>query len=236
MVNGKFVSVKMIADRLMQNPIMKDLNFEFIIDHTVECMRLVNMPPIYVSKLEKITINKHKGNIPIDLMYINQVYDSSFGGLIPMNAGQDILHDHYSCLPNGQKINEHGGTYTKNNSKIFTSFEIGEVTVEYKAIATDEDCFPLIPDNVKLIRAIEAYIRFRWYDILHDMGKVSGQILDKVETEYAFNIGQAQSDLIMPDESEMEALVNSITKILPSRYQMNDRMKYLGTRQFLKTH
>ena len=63
MVNGNFVSVKMIADRLMQNPIMKDLNFEFIIDHTVECMRLVNMPPIYVSRIANIEIDMFKGDI-----------------------------------------------------------------------------------------------------------------------------------------------------------------------------
>ena len=237
MVNGNFVSVKMIADRLMQNPVMKDLNFEFIIDHTVECMRLVNMPPIYISKIANIEIDMFKGSVPMDLIYVSQVYDNTHGLMTPMNSGQDILHDNYSSFGNNiTKSSHQGGTFTMNNSKFFTNFSKGCISVAYKAIATDEECYPLIPDNVKLVRAIESYIKYRWFDILNDMDKVSDRKLAKVETEYAFNVGQAQSDLIMPNESEMEALVNSITKILPSRYQFSDRMKYLGTREFLRTH
>ena len=235
MNNGKFISVKMIADRLMQNPLMKDLNFEFIIDHTVECMRLINMAPIYVSKLSKIEVVNYKADIPIDLIYVNQIFYNKNNAMIPMNSGQDSVHEHYNCL-NRSQSNNSDLTYTLNNSKVFTNFENGSIAIAYKAIATDEQCYPLIIDNVKVVRAIESYIKYRWFDILNDMEKVSDRKLNKAEIDYSFNVGQAQSDLVMPDETEMEALVNSITKILPSKNQFGDRMKYLGSQEFLKIH
>ena len=44
MKNGKLVSIKLIADTLMQNPLLKDLSWEFIVSNAVECMRIVGTP------------------------------------------------------------------------------------------------------------------------------------------------------------------------------------------------
>lgn len=235
MISGHFISIKSIADRLLMNPVMKDLNFEFIIDKTVECLRLVNMPPIYITKMEKITIKQFKGNLPIDLIYTEQVYYNNNGTLVPLNKGTDIIHDHYDNVE-ASETNNSSITYSLSNSKINTNMENGELAIAYKAIAIDEDCYPMIPDNIKLIRCIESYIKYKWFDILNDMDKVSDRKLNKAEVDYCFNVGQAQSDLIMPDEAEMEAFTNSIRQILPNTNQFNERMKYLGSREFMKIH
>ena len=66
------------------------------------------------------------------------------------------------------------------------------------------------------------------------MDKISGQKLNKAEIDYSYYVGQAQSNLQMPDEAEMEALVNSMTKILPSRTEFENRFKFLGSQEFLK--
>ena len=235
MVSGHFISIKSVADRLMMNPLMKDLNFEFIIDKTVECLRLVNMTPIYASKMEKITIKQFKGELPFDLAYIEQVFYNSNGRLVPLNKGTDTIHNHYDKVDSSETSNS-SITYTVSMSKIYTNIETGELAMAYRAIAVDEDCFPLIPDNIKLIRCIESYIKYKWFDILNDMDKVSDRKLNKAEVDYCFNIGQAQSDLIIPDETEMESITNSIRQIIPNNNQFNERMKYIGSREFIKTH
>lgn len=235
MISGHFISVKSIADRLMMNPVMKDLNFEFIIDKTVECLRLVNMAPIYISKMEKITIKQFKGALPADLIYIEQVYYNNSGALTPLNKGTDIIHDHYDRTAKSE-TNNNSITYSVSMSKINTNMENGELAIAYRAIATDEECFPMIPDNVKLIRCIESYIKYRWFDILNDMDKISDRKLNKAEVDYCFNVAQAQSDLVMPDLAEMEEFTNSIRQILPNTNQFNERMKFLGSREYIKTH
>lgn len=214
---------------------MKDLNFEFIIDKTVECLRLVNMTPIYVSKVEKVTIKQFKGSLPPDLIYIEQVYFNNNGTLTPLNKGSDIIHDHYDRAAKVE-TNNNSITYSVSMSKINTNMEEGELALAYRAIATDEECFPMIPDNIKLIRCIESYIKYKWFDILNDMDKVSDRKLSKAETDYCFNVAQAQSDLIMPDLAEMEEFTNSIRQILPNTNQFNERMKFLGSKEYIKIH
>lgn len=264
MISGNFVSVKHIADRLMMNPLLKDLNFEFIIDKTVECLRLVNIPPIYVPGKAWINIKNFRGDLPIDMIYLKQAFFVTNGdrishmpnkfaanyaevlaiasnsqdlpahvSLIPMTQGTDSIQEHYNCMP-GESSNSEM-TFSLTNNKIYTNIEEGVVFLAYKAIAVDENCFPLIPDNIKLIRAIESYIKYKWFDILNDMDKVTDRKLAKAEADYCWNIGQAQSDMIMPNETEMEALVNSITKLLPSTDQFKQRMKFVGSREYMKT-
>jgi hypothetical protein len=155
--------------------------------------------------------------------------------MIPMISNEDTLSDHYSSYPSAAPT-EVGDKYSLNNSKIFTNFEKGKVLIVYKTIATDEECYPLIPDNPEFVRALRAYIRYQWFDILNDMDKISAQKLNKAETDYMFYVGQAQANLQMPSEDEMEALVNSITQILPNRTQHADRFQFLGNQEFLKIH
>jgi hypothetical protein len=50
-------------------------------------------------------------------------------------------------------------TYKIQGNFIYTSFEEGEIEVSYQAIATDEQGFPLIPDNSSFTRALELYIK-----------------------------------------------------------------------------
>lgn len=223
----------MIADKLHRNPLMKDINYESIIDYSVECMRLINMPAIYISKVKEIEIKDYKGQIPFDMMYAVQMSLKTNEGLCAINYGEDTLHEHFKCYPEEANRSE-GPTYTMNNSRVFTNFQEGTLVLTYRAIATDEECYPMVINNPKVLLAIEYYIRYRWYDILNDMGTISDRKLNKVETEYSWRVGQAQSDLVMPDLAEMEGLVNSITQILPSRTQYKNRFKHLQSQEFLK--
>mgnify|MGYP003659444933 FL=1 len=45
---NNLVSIKLIADRLMRNPLCKDLNYEFIVDNAIQLLRILDAPSIYV--------------------------------------------------------------------------------------------------------------------------------------------------------------------------------------------
>ncbi len=232
--NGKLVSIKLVADMLMQNPIMKDLSWEFIVSNAVECMRIVGTKPMYISSKEVVEIKQSRGTLPVNIMEIKSVIKiEEDGRMIPMRSNEDTLADHYGSFPATPNIDS-GFTYSLNSTRIFPNFESGKILIVYKTIATDEDCFPLLPDNAEFLRACRAYIKYQWYDILNDMDKISDRKLSKAETNYLFFVGQAQSNLQMPNEDEMETLVNSITQILPSRTQHQDRFQFLGNQEYLK--
>lgn len=230
----RLVSLKEIADKLKQNPLMQDMSWEFIVGRSVECLSIIGTPAMYIDKTIDIQIKSHRGLLPVDLMGLNMVSKIEVDrSIIPMRVSEDILHNDYAGLK-GAANTSTGYTYTTTHSALFTNFEDGAVLINYKTLATDEECFPLIPGQPELLRAVESYIRYKWYDILHDIDQISERKLSKVESEYSFNVGQAQSAMIMPTIDEMETLTNSITQILPSRKEHSSRFQFLGVQEHFK--
>ena len=251
MNTGRLISLKVVANRLMQNPVLKDINWEFMVDKAVEVMSLLDAPAMYVSKQESISIVNFKGKLPIDVMHITGVFkrDDSYVAsatslntaattdtLMSRRAGTDTLHDHYGSFNSATAGTNGGETYTLSSNNVFTNFESGTVVIVYKAIATDEDCYPLIVNNASLLRCIESYIKYRWFDILNDMDQISGQKLNKAEVDYLANVAQADSNLKIPSDDEMESLVNQITTLIPPRKQFQDRFTFLGAQEHLRIH
>ena len=72
----------------------------------------------------------------------------------------------------------------------------------------------MIPDNSSFIRALELYIKKQCFTILFDMGKIDRFVYNNVCTEYAWAVGQAQSDLVRPSIDEMEAITNSLNTLV----------------------
>jgi len=235
---GRLVSIKMIADRLMRNPVLKDLSWEFIVDNAIEVMRILETPALFISKQEAVEISNFKGTLPIDIMKVEAVYrqDTDTSDLIPLRTGTDTLHNHYDSYNDATSGTNGGQTYTMNNSKIFANFETGTAVIVYKAIAMDEECYPLVLDNAVLLRCIESYIKYRWFDVLNDMEQISDRKLNKAEVDYLANVAQADTNLKLPSDDEMETIVNQITQLIPSRTQFQDRFAFLGAQEHLRIH
>lgn len=235
----KLVSLKTIADKLKQNPLMHDMNWEFIVSRAVECLGVIGTPAMYVDKTTDLNIKQFRALLPPDMLGITGVSKVHNNGLIPMRTSEDILSQDYAGfgnLPGIDDTTRTDYTYSTSHSAIFTDFEEGNVILSYQTIPTDEDCFPLIPGSPELLRAVEAYLRYKWYDILNDLDQVSDRKLAKVESTYYWYVGQAQNVAVIPNLDEMETLVNSITQILPSRTQHRDRFQFLGQQEYMKIH
>ncbi len=226
------VSIKLIADRLYRNPVMKDVTYEFIIDNALEVMRIIDAPALYGKKREVIAVSKYRASKPANMMKIESVCRTDRGSLEPMITtdfvGQDFLRS------SKEAVSRNGNTYSLNSKYLNTNFEDGEIEVIYKYIMTDQECYPIIIDNPILLRCIESYIKYKWFDILNDMDIVSGQKLNKAETDYMFNVGQAHADMIMPSVDEMEAITNMTTQMIPSRREFQKRFEFLGEQEYLR--
>lgn len=230
---GNLVSVKMIADRLMRNPLLKDLSYEFIVDNAIEVLRILEAPSIFITRREGLNVENYRALKPIDMMNIEGIARTDQGGTpVPLQHSEDISQEFFHVGNNLPSRPE--DTYTVNTKYVNLNFETGKIHVIYKAIATDDECYPLILDNAVLLRCVESYIKWKWFDILNDMDMLSDRKLNKAETDYCFNVAQADANLILPSMDEMEALTNSITQILPSRTEFSRRFEFLGSQERLR--
>lgn len=231
---GNLVSIKLVAGRLLSNPLMKDLSYEFIVDNAIQLLRILEAPSIYANRREKLNVVNYRALKPVDMIKVEGIARTDQGGIVPLQTSEDISQEffHQGSHSPGRADN----TYSLNSKYISLNFEKGDIEVIYKAIAVDEECYPLVLDNETLLRCIESYIKWKWFDILNDMEMVSDRKLSKAESDYCFNVAQADSNLKMPSADELETITNTIVQLLPSRTEFSRRFEYLGAQENFRIH
>lgn len=67
MVNS-FVPIDIVLDRLIANPLIKDVDRDFVIQKAVEFYSILNLRGLYVEKNQQIKVVNHKGLLPCTLI------------------------------------------------------------------------------------------------------------------------------------------------------------------------
>lgn len=198
----KYISIKVIMDKLLRHPMLQGLSLEAAIDYAVDFMRIVGCPAIFTEKTEVIPIECYKGLLPCDFYDIIQVR----GNNSVYRHSTDSFH-----MSNNKQHAQHSRdlTYKIQGDYIFTSLKEGEIEIAYTAIETDEDGFPIIPDNSKFTRALEAYIKKEWFTILFDMGQIQPAVLQNTQQQYAWAVGACESEFQKLSLDKAESFFNS---------------------------
>jgi len=115
--------------------------------------------------------------------------------------------------------------YKINNNHIFTNFKEGEVELSYTALPCDEQGFPLIPDNVKYVQAVKAYVASKIAFKLYIQDKMNNQKLTRIEQERDWYMGAATVAGVSPTIDEMESWKNQWLRLLPSINEHADGFK-----------
>lgn len=221
----KYISVRQILDDLLADDMMRGLSLERAVNYAAEFMQVVGMPPEFENKVEKVEIEDWRGKLPCDLYEIVQVKDPK--GFAYISAeGSFGNRNHPEQYP--------AFTYMVKGDIIFTSTKSIDLLVSYLAIPTDDYGFPLIPENAAYIRALELYIQKRYFTILFNNGKINQNVLANTQQEYAFYVGQAQSDLIRPSLDQMESIKNMWTTLIPKVHKHADGFKTVNNPEVLK--
>ena len=176
---------------------MQDLSLETAVDYTIDFMRIVGMPRMFTEKVVRITIDKYRALLPCDYYQTIQVR-------IPGGHALVYSTDSFHMSNKGNS-----STYKIQGNIIYTSIESGELELAYLAISTDADGYPLLPDNSSFTRALELYIKKQWFTILFDLGKITSAVLQNTQQEYAWAVGDCQSEFNRMSIDQMEAFSNS---------------------------
>ena len=215
---------------------MTDLTLERAVNYTVQFIRIVGMPQLFLENTADIVIKDYRGVLPCDYINMIQVRDE---------RGYCYRYSTDSFHLSNKEINKQSKYYVRDNPDltykiqgncIFTSIKDCTIEIAYEAIAVDKDGYPLIPDNASFVKALELYIKREWFTILFDLGKISAQSLQNVQQQYAWYVGQAQSDLVSLTVDQMESLCNMLTTLIPRVNEHKRGFKDLGNKEYLRLH
>lgn len=201
----RYISIKEILDNITDHPLLKDVSFERAVNYAVQFIRIVGMPKEFNEKTELVEINEYRGSLPCDLENIIQVRTHDKCG----NHYEVFRYSTDSFHMSDTKQKSHDLTYKVQGGIIFTSIKEGTIEIAYRAIPVDADGYPMIPDNSSFARALELFIKKQVFTVLFDLGKITPQVYNNTLQDYAWAVGQAQSDLVRPSVDEMQAITNS---------------------------
>ena len=230
----KYTSIRRVLDNLLDHPMLTNLTLEQAVRYVVRFIELNGFSKLYQDKTAFVDIHEFRGILPCDLISIVQVKDDK--SKICLRS----MTDSFTPRPEDTNPN-HPEYYPELSFKtqgrvIFTSFSEGCVEIAYKAIAIDEDGFPMLVDNETYLAALEAYIKKQVFTIKFDQGKIAAGVLENAKQDYAFLAGQLNSEFMIPSISEMQSLTNTITSLIPRMNEFYRGFRHLGNKQIIKTH
>ena len=217
----QYINIKVVLDRILRHPLMQDLSLETAVDYTIDFMRIVGMPRMLTEKVVRIPIDKYRALLPCDYYQTIQVR-------IPGGHALVYSTDSFHMSNKGNS-----STYKIQGNIIYTSIESGELELAYLAISTDADGYPLLPDNSSFTRALELYIKKQWFTILFDLGKITSAVLQNTQQEYAWAVGDCQSEFNRMSIDQMEAFSNSWRTMILRDHQHSSGFIGDGSRQTL---
>lgn len=205
----RYISIKEVLDNLLDNPLLQDLTLERVVNYTVDFIRKVGMPKVYIEKTANLEIKECRALLPCDFHKMIQVRVFREGYSQVFRSSTDSFH------LSKDKGDSHDLTYKLQGQDIYTSMKNGTIEIVYQAIPVDCDGYPMILDNSSFREALELYITKKRYKVLFDTGKIRGDVYSSTCQDYAFAVGQAQTSLIMPTIDEMESITNSWNTLIP---------------------
>lgn len=208
----KYISIKVVLDNILDHPMLKDVSFERAVNYTVHFMRIVGCPRMFEEKTALVEIENYRGLIPCDFNDIIQVRTHESCNRKDYGVFRHTT-DNFHMSDNKQ--NSFDLTYKIQGNVIFTSIKEGTIEIAYNAFAVDSDGYPMIPDNSSFINALELYIKKKHFNVLFDTGKINQAVWAQVCQDYAWAVGQAQSDLIRPTIDQMESITNMWNTLIP---------------------
>lgn len=241
MTNSQYKSLGSILWSVLKNPLCQELTYEEAAEYALECIKLLGAPVIYLNKLERLNLTSYKAELPCDLLYIEGVeyFDGGTNEPIAMREATNIYHldtDEFSNENSQKNHNRNEFTYKIQNGIIFTSMSDGCVQIAYKAIATDEEGYPLIPDNQKVQLALEYYILSRYLEPLWMMGKITDKAFEYVQQKRYFYVPSAYTSLTMPGMDKMESMMNAVNRLIINTTAHQNKFKKLGEKERLRRY
>lgn len=208
----QYTNIRVILDKITRHPLMRDLNLETVIDYTIDFMRIVGVPNMFIEKTEIIEIETYRGLLPSDYYFMIQVRS---------NTDRPYFYKYASDTFHYSEVNKNSvdATYKIQGDVIYTSTKNTPLEISYSAFNVDECGYPLIPDNSSFFRALEAYIKKNHFTVLFDMGKISNAVMANAQRDYAWAVGDCQSEFNRLSIDKMESFCNSWRTLIVRAHQ-----------------
>ena len=210
----KFISLKAIIDRIMNDPVMVDLNIDTAVTQAMDCIQLIANPSFFDRKEQELDVENNRTLVPIDMVNIIKTVRIVDGKRVSMNSGADPFYKGYGNRQT-EGLDNTFEQYKIQGDYIYTNFPTGTLHLTYDAIPLDTEGFVMIPDDTTIIKCVEYYVMAFHYRVKWVTEKLGGDKFQWVNREKDWYMGKAQSAKLMEGLDTAKGLANVLSRLIP---------------------
>lgn len=251
-----FISIYNIVEKLYRDyDHQEELDIWDIVEWAAEGLEFIGAGQQYERRVAEIDITNNIGRLPCNfhsqpiISYNGNPMDLATGGFGPMNIQSDNSAVNsrvngntvsQTNFPSSGNVNEKGSsmlnsTYYIKDGVIVTSINKGTIVMEYRAIATDDEGFPKIPDLVSYRTAVAKYVQMMLDHRDYRRGRIPSNIYAESKGDWQWYCKQARGVANMPNLSYMESIKNMWVKLKPNQNSAQSFYNDLTVREMRKT-
>jgi len=166
------------------------------------------------------------------IVVLENIYFKSETSMQPLQYGASTFHKSMHCEGCVNENAQYEDTYIVDCDYIKTSFQSGKICLSYMAFPTDEDCYPLVPDDISFKEAMFWYIYKKI--LLSTPTFKNNQIgYEFAEAQWKYYCTQARNSANYPDIDKYESFMNQWVRLIPNRNRHDLMFEQLNTREDL---
>ena len=166
------------------------------------------------------------------IVVIENVYFKSSNQLQPLQYGASTFHRSMHCEVCVNENTSYEDTYIVDCDYIKTSFVSGKICLSYLAFPTDEDCYPLVPDDISFSEAMFWYV-YKKILLSKPNFKNNGVDYNFAENQWKYYCTQARNAANYPDIDRYESFMNQWVRLIPDINRHDKAFEHLNTREDL---
>ena len=162
----------------------------------------------------------------------NVYFNDNSNTLQPLQYGASTFHRSMHCEGCVNENAVYEETYIIDCDYIKTSFHTGKICISYMALPTDEDCFPLVPDDISYQEAMFWYV---YKKILLGTPKFKNNQIDYTfaDQQWKYYCTQARNAANFPDIDRYESFMNQWVRLIPDINRHDSAFENLNSREQL---
>ena len=166
------------------------------------------------------------------IVVLENIYFKNTNTLQPLQYGASTFHRSMHCDDCVNENVNYEDTYIVDNDYIKTSFDSGKICLSYMAFPTDEDCYPLVPDDISFSEALFWYV---YKKILLSKPDFKNNGVDYIfaEQQWKYYCTQARNAANYPDIDKYESFMNQWVRLIPNISRHDVGFEQLNTREDL---
>jgi len=166
------------------------------------------------------------------IVILENVYFRDETAMQPLQYGASTFHRSMHCEDCVNENINYEDTYIIDNDYIKTSFASGNICLSYMAFPTDDDCYPLVPDDISFKEAMFWYV-YKKILLGNTNFKNNGIDYNFADQQWKYYCTQARNAANYPDIDRYESFMNQWVRLIPNVNRHDVGFEQLNTREDL---